>query len=176
VTDDNQRLEEELIADGAIRLFGDRGLLLPSREQWNSGSLWRYAFEGLADGPPFVAESFLGEQYRVVDGIVARWNPETGEQEETDLTLQDWLALVRDDPSAEVPVCLLEDWEAENGRLPPDRHLAPRVPFVLGGGYEVDNLYSLPAVSDLRWRAQIATQIRSLPDGADVRVHVKWEH
>lgn len=166
---------EELIAGGAIRVFGRVGGRLPSLEDWNAPRRWRDAFDGLADGPPFIAESFLGEQYRIVDGEVVRWNPETGQQEPCGASIGDWLTLVRFDPSAEVPLWLLEDWRRLHGILPPGHHLAPSVPFVLGGGYDLSNLYPLAAVSDLRWRAQLATQLRDMPDGAEVRLHVKWE-
>src|SRR6476660_10382328 len=101
---------EELIAGGAIRVFGATGTRLPSVEQWNVPSLWRDTYDGLADGPPFVAESFMGEQYRTLDGEVVRWNPETGEHDLCGGTLDEWLALVRSDASAEVPTWLLQDW------------------------------------------------------------------
>jgi hypothetical protein len=164
-----------LIADGAIRVFGATGTRLPSVEQWNVPSLWRDSYDGLADGPPFIAESFIGEQYRIVDGEVVRWNPETGGHEPSGRTLDGWLALVRSEASMEVPTWLLRDWEALHGPLPPTVHLAPSVPIVLGGLYDLGNLHSVAAVSDLRWRAQLATQLRDLPDGAEVRLHVKWE-
>ncbi len=166
---------EELIAGGAIRVFGATGTRLPSVEQWNVASLWRDKYDGLADGPPFVAESFMGEQYRMADGEVVRWNPETGEHDRSGRALDEWLALVRSDASAEVPTWLLREWEAIHGPLPPNEHLAPSVPIVLGGSYALSNLYSIAAVADLRWRAQLAAQLRDLPDGADVRLHVKWE-
>ncbi len=166
---------EELILGGAIRVFGVVGVRLPSIEQWNDPSLWRSAFDGLADGPPFVAESYLGDQYRVIDGGVVRWSPETGGQEGIGVTLDKWLASVRSDPGAEVPLWLLEDWEALHGTLPPDDHLAPSVPYILGGDYQLGNLHAISGVSDLHWRAQLATKLRDLPDGSEIRLHVKWE-
>jgi hypothetical protein len=53
--------------------------------------------------------------------------------------------------------------------------LAPKVPFVLGGEFELGNMYAADAGSDLAWRAQLAQQIRDLPDGAEVTLHVRWE-
>lgn len=166
---------EEIIGGGAVRIFGPVARRLPSIEAWNDPGLWRDAFADLADGPPFVAENFLGEQYRIVDEAVFCWNPETGEQEPTGMTFGDWLARVRSDPGSEVPTWLLDDWQAAHGPLSPGDHLAPLVPFVLGGGYEVENLHATPGVADLRWRAQLAVQLQDLPDGTDVRLHVKRE-
>ena len=158
-----------------FRLFGRVNDGMRSIREWNAPELWRDAYAGLADGPDFLAENFLGEQYRLIDGIVCRWDPETGEHESLGAEWESWQMRVETDPSAEAPVWLLEDWEAQNGRLSPREHLAPRVPFVLEGEFDVSNLYRIDAVSDLRWRAQLATQVRTVPDGASVRLHVKWE-
>jgi hypothetical protein len=50
--------------------------------------------------------------------------------------------------------------------------LIPKVPFVLGGEYSVDNLYDADAVSALLYRGDVAAQIRHLPDGATVKLRV----
>lgn len=50
--------------------------------------------------------------------------------------------------------------------------LVPKTPFVLGGGYNLDNLYALEASESMRYRGSIATQLRDLPDGAAVQLRV----
>jgi len=51
--------------------------------------------------------------------------------------------------------------------------LSPKIPFVMGGDYEVDFLYSIESVKAMRFRGSVAIQIRELPDGSKVRVIVK---
>jgi hypothetical protein len=165
----------ELIAGTAIRIFGRTGHLLRSIADWNDPSLWRGEFDGLADGPDFIAESFLGEQYRVIDGRVVRWNIETGESQRIEASWEDWLLDVRADPESEVAVWLLEEWQLRYRSIKPTEHLAPKQPFVLGGGFHAENLYAVESASNLRWHAQLARQLRDVPDGAEVRVTVRWD-
>jgi hypothetical protein len=48
----------------------------------------------------------------------------------------------------------------------------PKVPFVLGGAFALDNLYAANTVESLRYRGDIAGQIRSLPDGTRIRLRI----
>jgi hypothetical protein len=47
-----------------------------------------------------------------------------------------------------------------------------KVPFVLGGEFVLDNLYLAVAVEGIRSRADIASQIKELPDGAQIRLNI----
>jgi hypothetical protein len=47
-----------------------------------------------------------------------------------------------------------------------------KVPFVLGGEFVLDNLYLAVAVEGMRFRADIASQIKELPDGAQIRLNI----
>ncbi len=166
---------EELFDGQAIRVFGTTPHFLRSLAEWNEPALWRAEYDGLADGPEFLAETFLGEQFRLVDQQIVRWNLVTGETESTSRSWDEWLDFVRGDPGSEVPRWLLHDWESVNRPLEPFEHLAAKRPFVLGGKYDVDNLYATDSVANLRWNAQLARQMRDIPDGAEVRVSIRWE-
>jgi hypothetical protein len=67
---------------------------------------------------------------------------------------------------------LAERWQDANGPLEAGHRLVPQIPFVLGGDFSAENLYSADDVVALRFRADIAKQIRDLPDGAKVRLRV----
>jgi hypothetical protein len=67
---------------------------------------------------------------------------------------------------------LLHQWQAKHGALPIGVRLMPKVPFVLGGEYALDNLYSIAAVSGMKTRGNLARQIKDLPDGAQVEFRV----
>lgn len=47
-----------------------------------------------------------------------------------------------------------------------------KVPFVLSGEFVLDNLYLAVAVEGMRSRADIASQIKELPDGAQIRLNI----
>jgi hypothetical protein len=64
------------------------------------------------------------------------------------------------------------EWQRASGALAPGRRLAPRTPFVLGGTFDVANLYSASQVELMRFRGHLATQLRDLPDGATVTLKV----
>lgn len=165
---------EELIAGAALRVFGTRAYALKSSSEWNDLALWRSAYDGLADGPEFLAENFLGEQYRSIGGRIVRWNIETAESEPTGLSWAEWLETARRDPATLVPIWLLQDWEIQNRVLEPHEHLAPKRPFVLGGEFQAANLYAVESVSNLRWNAQLACGLRDVPDGEEVRISLRW--
>lgn len=48
--------------------------------------------------------------------------------------------------------------------------MAPAVPFVLGGSYDVGALRAKSDVELARFRASVFAQIRDLPDGAQIRI------
>ena len=166
---------ELILGGGAIRVFGDIGERLPARAQWNDPAGWKSNYGDIPIPGEVLAEGFLGDQYLLVDRLVVRWDPETGETEPTGMRLDEWIQAMREDASSQEPVWLLEAWEESNGPLPVTQHLAPKQPFVLGGAFEVDNLFATDANSDFAWRGQLALQIGDLPDGAEVKLHVRWE-
>ena len=62
----------------------------------------------------------------------------------------------------------------KNGPLLEGLRLIPKTPFILGGEYNVENLFAFDAVKGMRYRADIWKQIRNLPDGASVQLKVIW--
>jgi hypothetical protein len=50
--------------------------------------------------------------------------------------------------------------------------LMPQIPFVLGGRFSLSNLFALDAVRAMKTYANLALQIKDLPDGATVNFRV----
>jgi hypothetical protein len=63
---------------------------------------------------------------------------------------------------------IARDWQRVNGPIRPGQRLVPKKPFVLGGEYAINNLYALDATVSMRFRGELAVQIRDLPDGTTV--------
>jgi hypothetical protein len=140
---------------------------------WNAPDLWRDAFPGSA-GWWFFAEDAFGGQFGVApeSDSVGVMDPETGNLEIVAVDMEDWARAVLDDFAVLTGYPLAHDFQAVNGALQPGRRLLPKIPFVLGGAYEVENLYGADTVSGLRYRGELAAQIRDLPDGATVRLRL----
>lgn len=140
-----------------------------SIEDWNSDALWRGAYGDLAAGLVFFAEDVFGSQFALRHGEVVTFDPETAEIEAFAPSIEAWAAVVLRDFEILTGYPLAAEWQAGHGRLPARRRLLPKVPFVAGGAFAVENLHELDSVEGMRFRATLALQIRDLPDGTKIR-------
>jgi hypothetical protein len=144
-----------------------------SVREWNAPGLWRQAFACVTDAWWFFAEDAFGAQFAIgSDAAISVFDPETGEFDPLATDIESWAQAVLDDYRLLTGWPLAHDWQAANGALRPGRRLIPKVPFVLGGEYSVDNLYDADAVSALLYRGDVAAQLRHLPDGTTVKLRV----
>jgi len=67
---------------------------------------------------------------------------------------------------------LAHAWQSQNRPLKPGERLVPKMPFVTGGEYAIQNLAAIEASRGMRFRGDLAVQIRDLPDGAQIRYSV----
>jgi hypothetical protein len=137
-------------------------------QQWNSLLLWRDRYDGLADEIFFFAEDVFGGQFAINSQGVVAFDPETGKCEMLAEDVYGWARRVLSDFEFLTGHTLAHGWQTENRRLKNGHRLAPRVPFVTGGRYDLQNLYEIEASEGMRLRAKLATHIRNLPDGAKI--------
>lgn len=143
-------------------------------ERWNMEVLWRSEFGAAAEGLLFFAEDAFGEQFGLSNGKVWRFNPESAAREEIARDLDEWAEKILADYSFETGYQPAHDWQQQNGQLMEGQRLIPKIPFIMGGKYESDNLFALDAVKGMRYRADIWKQIRDLQDGAPIQLKVLW--
>jgi hypothetical protein len=141
-------------------------------ETWNSSGLWRQEFGNKADGLLFFAEDLFGTQFALRDDRVLLFDPETGEAKEFASDLCEWSGRILDDYEFLTGYPLGHAWQESHGALPRDRRLVPKVPFVLGGAFELENLYLADPVEAMRFRGDLAHQIQNLSDGEQVRLKI----
>jgi len=67
---------------------------------------------------------------------------------------------------------LAHEWQRINGKIPSGVCLVPKRPFVLGGEFSLQNLHLIDATTAMWWRANIAVQIKDVPDGGQIRLKV----
>lgn len=141
-------------------------------EAWNDKDLWRFEYKGLDDNALYFAEDVFGGQFGIHDGRVTMMDPETAERLAVAENVSAWLDWVISDPDLSVGRALATQWSRMNGRIPVGQRLVPRIPFVMGGGYELENLVCMNSVSAMRTRGAIAVQIEELPDGSPIRLDI----
>jgi hypothetical protein len=139
---------------------------------WNENDLWRNAYKGLADGCLFFAEDLFGGQFCIKDSKIYAFDSETGALDYLADDMESWAKAIISDYEVLTGYPLAHQWQKQNGELPAGKRLLPRMPFVAGGEFVLDNLYLADVVEGMRFRADIASQIKDLPDGAKIKFNV----
>lgn len=139
-----------------------------SVELWNLPDAWIEFYGDLAEGLFFFAEDIFGNQFAIDRELVVLFEAETGDREPIARSLDDWAQEVLSDAPSLTGRSLASAWADVNGSLSPEMHLVPVTPFVVGGAYDIANLRPIDAVKSMRFRGDIATQIRDLPDGTQI--------
>ena len=140
--------------------------------RWNAPSLWRDAYDSMADDFVFFAEDIFGGQFALaIDGVYT-FDPETGEAVHLVDTLEAWAEQILEEYEVLTGYPLAHDWQARNGPLQAGQRLIPITPFVLGGEFDPHNLFADDAVDGMRMRGEVAVQLRDVPDGAEVSFRI----
>ncbi len=138
--------------------------------EWNAPATWRESYRDLVDASAyFFAEDIFGNQFALIEGNFVGFEPETGEIEVLASSAQDWAAAIVADWRQLTGFVTAHDWQVANGGVAEGQRLLPRQPFVLGGEFSVDNLQSVSAAIGMQVRAELALQIRDLPDGSKIK-------
>lgn len=132
-------------------------------EQWNQPSLWIEAYQEMAQDALFFAEDIFGVQFCLRGEAVCSFEPETGEFSWLAGSIEHWCALILEEYAVLTGYPLAQAWQDVNGALPPGSRLNPRLPFIAGGDFTVDNLQAVDSAAGMRNRALLASQIKQLP-------------
>lgn len=143
----------------------------PGIQQWNQPEMWIDAFQGMASDALFFAEDIFGVQFCLREDGVYSFEPETGEFSWLAATIEHWSALILEDYSVLTGYPLALDWQDRHGALPAGCRLVPKMPFIAGGEFVPENLQAVRSEAGMRSRAQVALQIRHLPDGSQLSLN-----
>lgn len=87
-------------------------------------------------------------------------------------SFSDFILKLNDDSDYYTGLPYYLKWIEQNSKLELNDRLCPKVPFVLGGEFEIDNFYSLDMEKNIEFNASIATQIINLPDGSPIKYKI----
>jgi len=137
-------------------------------EKWNDPGLWIDYYDNMALGTVFFAEGIYGDQFGIRGQEVVRFEAETGVAESMASSLEEWASLVLKDSNYQTGYPLAHKWQQIHGPLPRGQRLVATRPFVLGGDFDVANLFALDAVKAMRYHGDIALRIRDVPNGTKI--------
>lgn len=115
------------------------------------------------DDIPF-AQTALGDQFILRDGLVWRLTAETGDLHPTGQSLEAFDSAVRAEPDEVLEIGPLREFQLRGGRLEPGQLLCVMPPRVLNAARDV-SYKAVPADDLLRFLADFARQIKDVPDG-----------
>lgn len=139
--------------------------------KWNSTEYWRSDYGSLNPSGYFFAEDIFGGQFFINNEGFFSFDPETGEVEKISVTFEHWCKEILDDYDYYTGHSLAHEWQLMHGKIPPGNRLLPKKPFVLGGEYDLENLYISESLKGMKARASIAIQLQKFPDGSTVNIN-----
>lgn len=140
---------------------------------WNAATLWKSAYNNSISNYLFFAEDIFGMQFCINKSKIHTFDPETGAFNFMANNLDEWAQAINDDINFLTGYPLAHAWQKENGPIPTGKRLLPKIPFVAGGNYELNNLFLIDAIEGMKYRAHIAEQIKNLPDGTSIEIEFK---
>jgi hypothetical protein len=136
--------------------------------EWNKPECWLESYEFELPKLLFFAEDIFGNQFAIHEDVIVSFDSETGEFEEMASSVAKWAKLILKDYENLTGHSIAHDWQQKHGALKPGERLLPRIPFVLGGEYSLDNLRKWNDKKGMRALGFLATHIRDVPDGAEI--------
>ena len=146
-------------------------------EDWNSKTLWLSSYKGLADGFLCFGEDIFGDQFCLAkekEGVL-RFDAERGEATVISDSLESWADLLLSNYHVETGWPLASEWQKQNGPLQLGTRLQPKVPFICGGDYSLQNLWPGDAVQGMLFKGELAVKLKNLADGTAIELHVKGD-
>jgi hypothetical protein len=120
----------------------------------------------------FFAQDVYGNQFGIAKDSVVLFYSEIAEIEPIATSLPEWGEVLMADWRGFTGYDLAHTWQVQQRPLRARERLIPKKPFVLGGTYEVANLYAGEIVEAMRFRASLARQITTFRDGTPVNIKV----
>lgn len=159
--------------ESALRVFpATTSNLSVGLDDWNSETLWRQTYGGLANRCLFFAEDIFGGQFCIKDNLVFSFDPETGSLDQFSDSIEKWADDLLVNYKVLTGYPLAHEWQSKNGVLDSEMRLVPKIPFVCGGDFNIENLYAINAVRGMKWRGNLACQIKDMPDGSRIEFKI----
>jgi hypothetical protein len=123
-------------------------------------------------GLVFFAEDLFGLQFGTEGESVFSFNPESAQTVKMSESLTEWGDKVVSGYSYMTGYPLAHEWQVCNGRLPVGHRLIPKIPFVAGGPFDVQNLVLVESGAAMRYWGEFACAVAHVRDGEQFKLDV----
>jgi hypothetical protein len=159
--------------ESALQVFGTEAV--ESNDdiaEWNSAASWRQEFGEVAEGLLFFAQDIFGGQFAASERGFFHFNIESAELQPMGKDIEEWATCLLSRWGYWTGHSIAHEWQVRYGPLKSGHRLFPKVPFVLGGAFEIENLWEGLASDAIGFFGYIASQLRELPDGTRVELEL----
>ena len=141
------------------------------RDAWTGADSFARLYQYVVgpDDIPF-AEDCLGDQFLLRQGKVWQLSAETGDIDSLGVALGEFLECAQSGPVEFLSLQPLIDFQRDGGQLEPGRLLSAFPPFCVKPTNAGLSLKDVPALERRRFLADLASQLRNLPDGTPVNL------
>ncbi|MCC9608915.1 hypothetical protein LOC68_07870 [Blastopirellula sp. JC732] len=144
---------------------------VPGIHEWNDLNGWRGHYRDVIDDEDYCfAQDLFGLQFALAKSGIVRLNPESGSVSLYAKSIEDWAKRLLENYEEDTAWPLAHEWQIVNGVLPPQMRLLPKIPFVLGGEFEVDNLVAVECHQAMEYWGKLYDAIRNVPEGQRVSI------
>jgi len=130
-------------------------------------------FSFLTKETMFFAQDIFGNQFCFKNNQIFLFFIESGELEYVANKFNEFLEILEEEYDYLTGVAVKKEWEDSHVQLKFGERLCPKKPFILGGGYELDNFYNIETYNNLDYNSNIAIQLYGIPDKTKVKISFK---
>lgn len=137
-------------------------------------SLLQYEYGDIIDGLISFGQDLFGNQFcfNTIEKNVTFFNVETGDRNVVASNFEDWINVINNELDYFTGINVLKTWYLDNNQLALNERLCPKIPFIIGGEFKVENLYAGEFPAFIKAYANIARQIHNLPDGTKIEIKI----
>lgn len=142
-------------------------------EEWNELRVWKENYSFI--NKPFIcfAQDIFGFQFCLTEEGIEIFDPETGEFEYLTDNIESWVNLLLKDYECLTGFTIAHEWQRMYGKIGSSTtRLSAKIPFILGGKYELSNLYMDDVYRITDFRSNLARQIYGLEDGQAINIKI----
>ena len=136
-------------------------------------SLLKKEYENIFAGLISFAQDLFGNQFcfDVANKGIVFFDVETGAKDHIATNFSNWTDVLTERLQYFTGINVLEAWLLNN-HLSFNQRLCPKIPFLMGGEFNVDNLYASVFPNSIKAYANIARQVYDLPDGTPIKLNI----